>query len=107
MKSRGLLKPITPIYRGNLALCRKETFMNLFLLSFGFKRLFGINLYEYYTSLRMDRAKQLLNRGESVFSIAMELEFSSGRAFGKAFDWYGWYAKGVAEREGGWGRKYY
>jgi AraC-like DNA-binding protein len=81
---KRLIEESFPKYPGNRQLCKK-TCLNLFLLNFGFKRLFVVNPYKYYTLLRMEKGKELLCKGESVNSVAAELEFESPRAFGKAF----------------------
>lgn len=60
-------------------------FLNLFLLHFGFKRLFGTTPYQYFNALRMERAKAALLRGEPISSVASEMDFLAPRAFTRAF----------------------
>lgn len=81
---KRLIEENIPYYLGNKQLCRK-TYLNLFVLNFGFKRLFGVNPYKYYNLLRMELGKELLRKGESINSVAAELNFETPRAFGKAF----------------------
>jgi len=81
---KRLIDESIPYYPGNKQLCQK-TFLNLFVLNFGFKRLFGITPYKYYNRLRMERGKELLRRHESIYSVAAELDFLTPRAFGRAF----------------------
>lgn len=81
---KELIEENVPVYLGNKILCQK-TMLNLFVLSFGFKRLFGVKPYEYYSLLRMQKGKLLLQQGDSINSVAVELEFETPRAFGKAF----------------------
>lgn len=81
---KRLIDASIPYYPGNKELCRK-TYLNHFTFNDGFKRLFGTSPYKYYTSQRMEKGKELLRRGESVHSVAAELDFESPRAFGKAF----------------------
>jgi AraC-like DNA-binding protein len=86
---KALIEENMPAYLGNTRLCKKAT-LNLFTLNFGFKRLFGMNPYKYYQTLRMDRAKILLQQNAAVSSIAYELNYETPRAFGKAFkEWFG------------------
>lgn len=81
---KRLIEANVPSYPGNKQLCRK-TCLNLFVLNFGFKRLFGVNPYKYYNMLRMEKGKELLRQGESINSVAAELDFEAPRSFGKAF----------------------
>lgn len=81
---KRLIDETMPYYPGNKQLCRK-TFLNFFVLHFGFKRLFGTTPYKYYNHLRMEKGKELLRQGESVNSVAAELDFEAPRSFGKAF----------------------
>ncbi|HMR81984.1 MAG TPA: AraC family transcriptional regulator [Niabella sp.] len=81
---KRLIDENIPYYPGNKQLCR-QTYLNHFTFNYGFKRLFGLSPYKYYTGLRMERGKELLRKGESVHSVAADLDFESPRAFGKAF----------------------
>lgn len=86
---KRLIDESVPHYPGNKQLCRK-TYLNFFVLNFGFKRLFDITPYKYYNSLRMEMSKDLLLRGEPVSSVSAEVDFLAPRAFARAFkDMYG------------------
>ncbi len=81
---KRLIDESIPYYPGNKQLCR-QTYLNHFTLNYGFKRLFGLSPYKYYNAIRMERGKELLRNGESIHSVAADLDFESPQAFGKAF----------------------
>jgi len=81
---KRLIDESLPYYPGNKQLCQK-TFLNFFVLNFGFKKLFGTTPYKYYNSLRMEKSKELLLRGESISSVSAEVDFLAPRAFARAF----------------------
>ncbi|MDE3212213.1 MAG: AraC family transcriptional regulator [Bacteroidota bacterium] len=83
---RDLIEASCPVYLGNDVLVMKaRPTLNAFKLSYGFKRLFGINPYEYYLERRFMLAKKLLLEGNTVTSVANELEYESATTFIKAF----------------------
>lgn len=59
--------------------------LNAFKLHYGFKRLFGMNPYEYFQQVRFEEAKRLLEQGNKVYSVAYELDYESATTFIKAF----------------------
>lgn len=81
---KRLIEDSVPYYPGNKRLCQ-QTFLNFFVLNFGFKRLFGITPYKYFNALRMERSKEALLRGEPISSVAAEMDFLAPRAFARAF----------------------
>lgn len=82
--AKRLIDENIPYYPGNKQICR-QTYLNHFMLNYGFKRLFGLSPYKYYNAIRMERGKELLRNGESIHSVAADLDFESPQAFGKAF----------------------
>jgi AraC-like DNA-binding protein len=70
---------------GLLELARRVG-LNDFKLKLGFRRLFGTTVFEYVRSLRMERARYLLERGNmSVTEAALEAGYSSLGNFAAAF----------------------
>lgn len=81
---RKLIELNCPEYLSNDVLVKK-TNLNAFKLSYGFKRVFGINPYDYYLQLRFEEAKRLLKDNNSVTAVALMLEYESPTTFIKAF----------------------
>lgn len=83
---RELIEFYCPLYPGNDVLITKARgVLNAFKLNYGFKRLFGVNPYDYYLERRFILAKDLLRQGNRVVSVANELEYESSTTFIKAF----------------------
>jgi hypothetical protein len=83
---KELIEKHCPIYLGNDVLVAKaHPKLNAFKLSYGFKQLFNINPYDYYLLLRLNKGQELLKAGESVTSVANELEYESATTFIRAF----------------------
>lgn len=83
---RELIEQHCPVYLSNDVLVRKaQPHLNAFKLSYGYKRVFGINPYDYYLQLRFALGKELLRSGHSVASVAHQLEYHSPTTFIKAF----------------------
>jgi AraC-like DNA-binding protein len=83
---RDLIAAHCPVYLGNdILVLRARPTLNAFKLSYGFKRLFGITPYDYYLERRFMLAKRLLLEGNTVTSVANELEYESATTFIKAF----------------------
>lgn len=83
---RDLIEKHCPEYLSNDILVRKaKPHLNAFKLSYGFKRVFGINPYDYYLQLRFTLGKRLLREGNSVAAVANELEYDSPTTFIREF----------------------
>ena len=83
---RKLIEENVPVYLSNDVLVAKAyPTLNAFKLSYGFKRVFGINPYDYYLQLRFALGKQLLLQGNTVASVGNELEYDSPTTFIKEF----------------------
>lgn len=83
---RKLIEENVPVYLSNDVLVAKAyPTLNAFKLSYGFKRVFGINPYDYYLQLRFALGKQLLLEGNTVASVGNELEYDSPTTFIKEF----------------------
>ncbi len=83
---RELIEKHCPIYLSNDVLVSKaHPQLNAFKLSYGFKRLFGMNPYDYYLQLRFILGKKLLREGNTVTAVANELEYDSATTFIKEF----------------------
>lgn len=83
---RELIEKHCPIYLSNDVLVSKaRPQLNAFKLSYGFKRIFGMNPYDYYLQLRFGLAKKLLREGHTVTAVANELEYDSATTFIKEF----------------------
>ncbi|HRN55627.1 MAG TPA: AraC family transcriptional regulator [Agriterribacter sp.] len=83
---RDLIEKHCPEYLSNDTLVRKaKPHLNAFKLSYGFKRVFGINPYDYYLQLRFTLGKKLLREGHSVATVANELEYESATTFIREF----------------------
>jgi AraC-like DNA-binding protein len=83
---RELIEKHCPVYLSNDVLVSKaHPQLNAFKLSYGFKRLFGMNPYDYYLQLRFILGKKLLREGNTVAAVAYELEYDSSTTFIKEF----------------------
>jgi hypothetical protein len=83
---RKLIEENVPVYLSNDVLVAKAyPTLNAFKLSYGFKRVFGVNPYDYYLQLRFALGKQLLLQGHTVASVGNELEYDSPTTFIKEF----------------------
>ena len=83
---KQIIEQNCPVYLGNDVLVTKaRPTLNAFKLSYGFKRLFGCNPYDYYLDRRFILAKHLLREGNKISTVANELEYESSTAFIKAF----------------------
>jgi hypothetical protein len=83
---KELIEKSCPLYLSNDVLVSKaHPQLNAFKLSYGFKRLFGINPYDYYLQLRFMLGKKLLREGNTVAAVAYELEYDSSTTFIKEF----------------------
>jgi AraC-like DNA-binding protein len=83
---RELIEKHCPVYLSNDVLVAKaHPRLNAFKLSYGFKRLFDVNPYDYYLRLRFALGKKLLREGNSVSSVANDLEYDSPTTFIKEF----------------------
>jgi AraC-like DNA-binding protein len=83
---RELIEKHCPVYLSNDMLVTKaRPRLNAFKLSYGFKRVFGINPYDYYLQLRFNLGKKLLREGNTVAAVANELEYESPTTFIKEF----------------------
>ncbi|MEJ0080919.1 MAG: AraC family transcriptional regulator [Puia sp.] len=83
---KELIEKHCPIYLGNDVLVAKAyPKLNAFKLSYGFKQMFNINPYDYYLLLRLNKGQELLEAGETVTSVANELEYESATTFIRAF----------------------
>jgi AraC-like DNA-binding protein len=83
---RRLIEQHVPEYLSNDVLVRKaQPRLNAFKLSYGFKRVFGINPYDYYQQLRFEQGKELLRRGDTIKSVSEDLEYESATTFIKEF----------------------
>lgn len=64
----------------------KSFFLNEFKLKAGFKELFGITVFRYIQTLRLDFAHELLlNNGLSIGEVAIRVGYESDAAFVRAF----------------------
>src|SRR5579862_2002226 len=83
---RELIEKHCPAYLSNdVLIARAQPNLNAFKLSYGFKRLFGINPYDYYTERRFTIAKQLLRQGDTVSAVAYEIGYESPTTFIRQF----------------------
>lgn len=83
---RELIALHMPEYLSNDVLLSKVfPRLNAFKLGYGFKRLFGMNPYEYYQQLRFARAKELLEKGKPVEDVSFTIQYQSSTAFIAAF----------------------
>lgn len=86
---RKLIKTSMPQYPGAGQLS-KTAHMNVSDMNRRFKFLFGVPPFQYFCSLRMAKAQELLQSSTPVGKVALELDYSSPRAFGKAYKkWFG------------------
>ncbi len=82
---KELIDEAIPVYPGNDVLC-KETFLNEFKLTIGFKFLFKMTPYDYYMQCKMKLGKQLLKKPQhSVEGVAFLLGYDGSSAFIKEF----------------------
>jgi|RhiMetdeSRZDD1v2_1073273.scaffolds.fasta_scaffold11603_11 AraC-like DNA-binding protein len=69
----------------NHQLARKVS-TNEYKLKHGFKQTFNINLYEFLTSIRIEKAKDMLEYTEEpIWRIAINVGFPDGSSFSKRF----------------------
>jgi AraC-like DNA-binding protein len=69
----------------NYQLARKVS-TNEYKLKHGFKQTFNMNLYEFLTSIRIEKAKDLLEfTEEPVSRVAINVGFPDGGSFSKRF----------------------
>ena len=81
---RAIIDELMPQYPGSAMLARRVC-MNKTDMNRGFRTLFGISPFQYFSEQRMMKAKELLGTGMAVGEVALELDYSGSRAFGKAF----------------------
>jgi AraC-like DNA-binding protein len=83
---KRMIEEHCPEYLSNdLLIRRAQPRLNAFKLSYGFKRLFGINPYDYYLQLRFALGKKLLREGNTVVSVALQLEYDTATTFIREF----------------------
>ncbi len=83
-RARHFIDDSMPQYPGGCKLAQ-YAHTNLSDFNRGFKRLFGLAPFQYFCEQRMMKAKELLGSRMTVGEVALELDYSSSRAFGKAF----------------------
>jgi len=81
---RAIIDELMPQYPGSAMLARR-VYMNKSDMNRGFRTLFGVSPYQYFSEIRMMKARELLATGMAVGEVALELDYSGSRAFGKAF----------------------
>jgi len=88
----------------SIASLSKRVKLNEFKLKVGFKKFYGITLYEFYLECRMNKAKELLNTSEyNISEIATLVGYKHIQSFSSAFrKRYGINPKDLIQK-----RKYY
>ena len=87
----SITKEIVKLLEGNVyekitlsQICR-QTFYSKTYLNAIFKELKGVTIMQYYQDLKINEAKKLLDKKESITSISEKLCFESPQYFAKAF----------------------
>lgn len=91
----------TPVYPGNEFLCR-ETGLNEFKLTIGFRYLYQMTPYDYHMLLKLKLGKQLLlNPETNVEGVAFQLGYDQSSSFIKEFKKQFSYTPGWFRKNGG------